>query len=187
MRRTKRKQATQRRLGERETRAFEAEAVAKKLDGETVVILRQAGEGGQLYGSVSTRDIAGALGEAGFKVERNQIVLNIPIKSIGMHKMPVELHGEVEVEIIVNVARNADEAVRQARGEDLSVTRSGNTISYGFSSAPTSGAGSVYSRPGCSGATEIVTSKITPCAPSAPMNRWRRSGPLALRGAVRTV
>jgi large subunit ribosomal protein L9 len=101
----------------------EAESVAKKLDGQTVIVIRQAGEGGQLYGSVSTRDIAGALSDAGFKVERNQIVLNIPIKSIGMHKMPVELHGEVEVEIIVNVARNADEAARQARGEDLTVSR----------------------------------------------------------------
>jgi large subunit ribosomal protein L9 len=101
----------------------EAETVAKKLDGQTVIVIRQAGEGGQLYGSVSTRDIANALGEAGFKVERNQIVLNIPIKSIGMHKMPVELHGEVEVEVIVNVARNADEAARQARGEDLTITR----------------------------------------------------------------
>jgi large subunit ribosomal protein L9 len=102
----------------------EAETVGKKIDGQTVVVIRQAGEGGQLYGSVSTRDIANALGEAGFKVERNQIVLNIPIKSIGLHKMPVELHGEVEVEITVNVARNADEAARQARGEDLTVSRS---------------------------------------------------------------
>ena len=101
----------------------EAEGVAKKLDGHSVVVIRQAGEGGQLYGSVSTRDIANALGEDGFKVDRNQIVLNIPIKSIGLHKMPVELHGEVEVEVTVNVARNADEAARQARGEDLTITR----------------------------------------------------------------
>ncbi|HEX5779851.1 MAG TPA: 50S ribosomal protein L9 [Xanthobacteraceae bacterium] len=101
----------------------EAEGVAKKLDGHSVIVIRQAGEGGQLYGSVSTRDIANALGEDGFKVDRNQIVLNIPIKSIGLHKMPVELHGEVEVEVTVNVARNADEAARQARGEDLTVTR----------------------------------------------------------------
>ena len=101
----------------------EAEGVAKKLDGHSVIVIRQAGEGGQLYGSVSTRDIANALGEDGFKVDRNQIVLNIPIKSIGLHKMPVELHGEVEVEVTVNVARNADEAARQARGEDLTITR----------------------------------------------------------------
>jgi large subunit ribosomal protein L9 len=101
----------------------EAETVAKKLDGQTFVVIRQAGEGGQLYGSVSTRDIASALEAGGFHVNRNQITLNIPIKSIGMHKMPVELHGEVEVEIVVNVARNEDEAVRQARGEDLTISR----------------------------------------------------------------
>jgi large subunit ribosomal protein L9 len=101
----------------------EAEAVANKLNGQTFVVIRQAGEGGQLYGSVSGRDIANALTEGGFSVERNQIVLNIPIKSIGMHKLAVELHGEVEVEITANVARNADEAARQARGEDLTITR----------------------------------------------------------------
>jgi len=100
-----------------------AEKSAKKIDGESYVLIRQAGEAGQLYGSVSTRDIAIALSEGGFKVDRNQIVLNIPIKSIGMHKMQVELHGEVEVEITVHVARKADEAARQARGEDLTVSR----------------------------------------------------------------
>lgn len=102
----------------------EAESVAKKLDGQSFIIVRQAGEGGQLYGSVSGRDIAQALTDGGFSVERNQIVLNIPIKSIGLHKLAVELHGEVEVEITVNVARNEDEAARQARGEDLTITRS---------------------------------------------------------------
>jgi large subunit ribosomal protein L9 len=101
----------------------EAEAVAKKLDGQSFILLRQAGEGGQLYGSVSTRDIAGALTKSGFTVERSQIVLNVPIKSIGLHKIEVALHGEVEVEIIVNVARNEDEAGRQARGEDLTIAR----------------------------------------------------------------
>jgi large subunit ribosomal protein L9 len=101
----------------------EAESVAKELDGQSFVIIRQAGEGGQLYGSVSTRDIAAKLTESGFSVERNQIILNIAIKSIGLHKLPVELHGEVEVEITVNVARNEDEAARQARGEDLTITR----------------------------------------------------------------
>jgi large subunit ribosomal protein L9 len=101
----------------------EAEAVAKKLNGQSFILLRQAGEGGQLYGSVSTRDIAGALTQGGFTVERSQIVLNVPIKSIGLHKIEVALHGEVEVEIIVNVARNEDEAGRQARGEDLTIAR----------------------------------------------------------------
>ncbi len=101
----------------------EAESVSKRLDGQGVVLLRQAGEAGQLYGSVSTRDLAAALTEAGFNVDRRQIVLNTPIKSIGLIKVPVQLHPEVEVFVTVNVARSADEAARQARGEDLTKTR----------------------------------------------------------------
>ena len=101
----------------------EAETVAKLLDGQTFVLLRQAGEGGQLYGSVSTRDIAGSLTQGGFTVDRGQIVLNLPIKSIGLIKVPVQLHPEVVLTITVNVARSADEAERQARGEDLTKTR----------------------------------------------------------------
>ncbi|WP_341989543.1 50S ribosomal protein L9 [Azorhizobium sp. AG788] len=96
----------------------EATAVAAKLDGQSVVILRQAGDTGQLYGSVSTRDIAAAFEAAGFTVDRQQIVLNHPIKTIGLHTLPVALHPEVEVKVIVNVARNADEAARLARGEE---------------------------------------------------------------------
>lgn len=102
----------------------EAEGVSKKLDGQSFVLLRQAGEGGQLYGSVSTRDLAMAVADAGFTVDRRQIVLNTPIKSIGLFKVPVQLHAEVEVAITVNVARSADEAERQARGEDLTRARS---------------------------------------------------------------
>ncbi|OYX87056.1 MAG: 50S ribosomal protein L9, partial [Azorhizobium sp. 35-67-5] len=75
----------------------EATAVAAKLDGQSVVILRQAGDTGQLYGSVSTRDIAVAFEAAGFTVDRQQIVLNHPIKTIGLHTLPVALHPEVEV------------------------------------------------------------------------------------------
>jgi large subunit ribosomal protein L9 len=101
----------------------EADAVAGKLDGQKVVLLRQAGETGQLYGSVSSRDIAVALTEAGFSVERRQIVLNSPIKTIGLHNVPVSLHPEVQVNVVINVARTADEAERQARGEDLTVVR----------------------------------------------------------------
>ena len=101
----------------------DAETVAKRLNGQSVILLRQAGEGGQLYGSVSARDIAAALTESGYTVERSQIVLNVPIKSIGLHKLEVALHAEVEVEVIVNVARNEDEAGRQARGEDLTISR----------------------------------------------------------------
>jgi large subunit ribosomal protein L9 len=101
----------------------DAESVAKRLNGQSFILLRQAGEGGQLYGSVSARDIAGALTKGGFSVERSQIVLNVPIKSIGLHKLEVALHAEVEVEITVNVARNEYEAGRQARGEDLTIAR----------------------------------------------------------------
>jgi large subunit ribosomal protein L9 len=105
-------------------RKTEAEAVATKVDGKSVILVRQAGETGQLYGSVSTRDIADALTKDGVSVERRQIVLNSPIKTIGLHVLPVALHPEVEVKITVNVARTPDEAERQARGEDLSVARS---------------------------------------------------------------
>ena len=101
----------------------EAEKVAVKLDGKSFVVVRQAAEGGQLYGSVSTRDIAGILAEAGFMVDRSQIELNAPIKLIGVHTVPVALHPEVASKITVNVARSADEAERQARGEDLTVRR----------------------------------------------------------------
>jgi len=104
-------------------RKQEAEAVAKKVDGKIVVLVRQAGETGQLYGSVSTRDIADALTKEGVSVERRQIVLNSPIKTIGLHVLPVALHPEVEVKITANVARTPDEAERQARGEDLTVSR----------------------------------------------------------------
>ena len=104
-------------------RKNEAEAVAKKVDGKSVILVRQAGETGQLYGSVSTRDIADALTKDGTTVERRQIVLNAPIKTIGLHVLPVALHPEVEVKITVNVAMTPDEAERQARGEDLTGAR----------------------------------------------------------------
>lgn len=97
----------------------EAEKVGAKIDGKAFVVLRQAGETGQLYGSVSTRDLTAILAEGGFAVERSQLALNAPIKTIGLHKIPVMLHPEVAVTIAVNVARNADEAARQARGETV--------------------------------------------------------------------
>ncbi|MES0879277.1 50S ribosomal protein L9 [Roseibium sp. SCP14] len=100
-------------------RKSEAEAVASKLDGEALVMIRSAGETGQLYGSVSTRDIAEGLTEAGFTVARSQVELRTPIKTIGLHSVLIQLHPEVEVSISVNVARSEDEAVRQAAGEDL--------------------------------------------------------------------
>ena len=101
----------------------EAEQVARKLDGQRFSVLRQAAEGGQLYGSVSPRDIAALATENGFAVSRAQIALNAPIKTIGLHKVPVSLHPEIEVTINVTVARNADEAVRIARGEDVTARR----------------------------------------------------------------
>ncbi len=100
----------------------EAEAVGAKLNGASVVLVRQAGESGQLYGSVSTRDLAEALTAAGYSVNRNQIVLNAPIKTIGLHTIPVVLHAEVEVTITANVPAR-EEAERLARGEDLRTRR----------------------------------------------------------------
>src|SRR6202035_1511900 len=99
----------------------EAEKVAEKLNGQSFTVLRQAAEGGQLYGSVTPRDLVGLIIEKGFTIERSQIVLNMPIKMIGMYKVPVSLHPEVEVTVSVAVARSADEAERLQRGEDVSV------------------------------------------------------------------
>ena len=101
----------------------EATKVGEKLDGQTFTVLRQAAEGGQLYGSVSPRDIAALVIEKGFNIDRNQITLNTPIKTIGMHKVPIALHPEVEVTVSVAVARNEDEAARLTRGEDITVAR----------------------------------------------------------------
>ena len=96
-----------------------AEKSASELDGTTYVIIRQAGDSGQLYGSVNARDVADAVAEAGGKVERNQIVLNTPIKTLGLHVITVRLHAEVSLTLTVNVARSADEAERQASGENV--------------------------------------------------------------------
>ncbi len=100
-----------------------AEKVASKLDGKTIVVIRQASEAGQLFGSVSTRDIAGLLGGDGAEVSRSQVVLNAPIKTIGQYKVPLALHPEVETIVTVIVARSAGEAERVARGEDVTVRR----------------------------------------------------------------
>jgi large subunit ribosomal protein L9 len=101
----------------------EAEKVAKKLDGHTLTVIRQAADGGQLYGSVSPRDLVALIGDKGFTVNRAQIALNTPIKAIGQHKVPITLHPEVEVTVTAIVARSADEAERIARGEDITVAR----------------------------------------------------------------
>ncbi|HXQ84184.1 MAG TPA: 50S ribosomal protein L9 [Xanthobacteraceae bacterium] len=101
----------------------EAAQVADKLDGKSFTVLRQASEAGQLFGSVSPRDLVALFGEAGFSVSRNQIALNTPIKTIGQHKVPLTLHPEVETSITIIVARNNDEAARIARGEDVTQLR----------------------------------------------------------------
>lgn len=101
----------------------EAEVVGKKLDGKTFILIRQAGDRGQLYGSVSPRDIADAITEGGVSVNRTQVPLDQAIKAIGLFKIGVRLHPEVRVSVTINVARSEDEAERQARGEDVLAER----------------------------------------------------------------
>ena len=98
----------------------DAQGVSSKLDRQSFVVIRQAGDSGQLYGSVATRDIAAAVTEGGFSIERRQVMLDRPIKMIGLHVVRIALHAEVEPRITINVARSPDEAARQARGEDVS-------------------------------------------------------------------
>lgn len=99
-------------------RRAEASEVGAKLEGLAVVLIRQAGESGQLYGSVSARDIAEAVTAAGFTIERRQVVLDRPIKSTGLHPVRIMLHPEVSVTITANVAQSAEEADMRARGID---------------------------------------------------------------------
>lgn len=104
-----------------EERREQAAGIASGLNGHTVLMIRQAGETGQLYGSVSSRDIAESLATDGFSVQRSQVDLASPIKTVGMHTVALNLHAEVEVTVNVNVARSEDEGARQAKGEDLTV------------------------------------------------------------------
>ncbi len=97
----------------------EASSVAEKVDGTSYIIIRQAGDTGQLYGSVSTRDIAEAITEGGCSIDRGQVLLDRPIKNLGLHPVRLSLHPEVQASISVNVARSEDEAELQARGEDI--------------------------------------------------------------------
>src|SRR6516162_1047535 len=99
-------------------RKTEATEVGGKIEGVTVVIVRQAGESGQLYGSVSARDIAEAVTKAGFTIEKRQVVLDRPIKNLGLHSLRVVLHPEVSITVTANVAQSAEEAEMQARGID---------------------------------------------------------------------
>lgn len=101
-----------------ETKA-EAQKIADKLDGQTFVVIRSASDAGALYGSVTTRDAADAATEAGFTLDRKQIVLNHPIKELGMHNVSVVLHPEVDATIVLNVARSPEEAELQAQGKSI--------------------------------------------------------------------
>jgi large subunit ribosomal protein L9 len=101
----------------------EASGVADKLNGKSFIVLRQASEAGQLFGSVSPRDLVGVLEAGGYKVNRNQIALNTPIKTIGRHNVQIALHPDIETAIAIIVARNADEAARIERGEDVTQLR----------------------------------------------------------------
>ena len=113
-------------------RRKEAETVGEKLNGQSFIILRQSGETGVLYGSVSTRDLAEIMTQNGFTVDRNQIAINQPIKTIGLHTVPVALHPEVEVQVTINVARSPEEAERQARGEAVTTREETNLDDLGL-------------------------------------------------------
>ncbi len=102
-----------------QARKTDAQAAAQTIEGTTVVLIRQAGDSGQLYGSVSTRDIADELVAAGFKVNKNQVVLDKPIKNLGIHGARVALHPEVIVAVRANVARSKEESELQAKGVDV--------------------------------------------------------------------
>jgi large subunit ribosomal protein L9 len=97
--------------------------LASKIDGKSYVVIRQASDVGQLFGSVTTRDIARLLSEDGTEVARSQVAINAPIKAIGQYKVPLALHPEIEVAVTVIVARSNDEAERIKRGEDVTVRR----------------------------------------------------------------
>jgi large subunit ribosomal protein L9 len=101
----------------------EAEAVAAKLEGQSFTAIRQAGDTGQLYGSVTTRDIVEIVTAGGFSIDRRQAVLDKPIKTLGIHAIRIALHPEVIASVSLNVARTEDEAQRQARGEDVTVIK----------------------------------------------------------------
>jgi large subunit ribosomal protein L9 len=101
------------------TAKADAEKAGGKLDGSSYILIRQAGESGQLYGSVSARDVSDAISAEGGRVERAMVVLDTPIKTLGIHSVKVRLHAEVLVNVQINIARSQDEAERQARGENV--------------------------------------------------------------------
>jgi large subunit ribosomal protein L9 len=104
----------------------EAERIAADVNGRTIIIVRQASDSDQLYGSVTTRDIANGITESGVTIDRRQVILPNPIKTVGMHPVRIDLHPEVTTEIIANIARSQEEAEMQARGERIN--RDGDVI-----------------------------------------------------------
>ena len=107
-------------IEDRNAKAKEAAGKSgEKVDGSAYVLIRQAGESGQLYGSVSGRDVADAVNAEGGKVDRAMVVLDKPIKTLGLHEVKIRLHPEVTVTVTLNIARSTDEAERQARGENV--------------------------------------------------------------------
>jgi large subunit ribosomal protein L9 len=111
-------------------RKQEAEGVASKLNGQRFRVIRQAGDTGQLYGSVSTRDVADAVTAGGFTIDRVQVLLDRPIKNLGLHEVRVGLHPEVAVKVVINVARTEEEADRQAAGEDVTKVKDDYAADY---------------------------------------------------------
>jgi large subunit ribosomal protein L9 len=114
----------------------EAESIASKLDGLSIVLVRQASDSDQLYGSVTTRDISAEITEAGFSIEKNQVRLDHPIKTVGLHSITVRLHPEVSVSVTANVARTIDEAESQARGERPGMADDDNADVFGGGAEP---------------------------------------------------
>ena len=101
----------------------EADQVTGKLDGKSFTAIRTAGDTGQLYGSVSSRDIAEIVTAGGFTVDRRMVIIDKPVKTLGLHQVRVQLHPEVVSKITVNVARSHDEAEKQSRGENVAVVK----------------------------------------------------------------
>jgi large subunit ribosomal protein L9 len=110
----------------------DAEKLKGKVDGKMFVIIRQAGETGQLYGSVNTRDIAETITTGGVSIHRNQVDLTTPIKTLGLHKVAINLYGDVDASITMNIARSEDEAGRQERGEEINVREETNMDDLGL-------------------------------------------------------
>ena len=104
-------------------RKTDAEKVHEKLNGNAFVVIRQSGDSGQLYGSVTSRDVAETLSAAGFEATRSQIAIDQPIKTLGLHDVAVVLHPDVDTSVVINVARTGEEAERQAAGEDVTVEK----------------------------------------------------------------